>query len=635
MASTYTLKSSSYDGRYLELTCTQTPNVADNTSTIKWTLKATGGSSSYYTTGPTTVKINDEQVYYKARVSYSSKSFPAATGSTSGSIIVKHNNDGSLSIPVSLTTAIYTASTSTKSGTWTLDKIARGATISSAPNFTDEGNPVMKYTNHAGTNVTTLQACVASSDGKTIYVPYRDIGKTDTSYTFNFTEDERNALRNATPNSNTMTVKYYIKTIVNGNTFYSSVAKTLTIANPNPIINPTVVDTGSKSITYTGDPDNKVIKGYNTMSITFGTSAVKGATIKSQKVTCGAKSRTTDGTIAGVESGDFVFTVTDSRGNTTTKTIKKTLVNYFYPTVNFSSLKLSTEGELSFGLSGKVWVGNFGATTNTYDLRYRYKESSGEWGSWATITLSPGSDGSYTASKSITGLDYQKNYVVQAAVRDTLAPYDSNSVKTPEKSVSALPVFDWGPSDFNFNVAVRMPNGKAIRGTTTDGGYKTMLYLNTNGVLSLGGGSNAPDSIRIATANNEGPVYVNGVELDYIVAQGTAAMGSNGTWYWEKWASGKAVCYGCRNYGNMGVSTAWGNLYRSETFTQSLPSGLFNATPEVIEVTFRNGSYGAWIAKHESSAPTASSSGSFIVVRPASATINQAYISFNIIGRWK
>ena len=635
MANTFTLKTSSYDGRYLQLSCTQTTDISKNTSTISWTLTVAGGNSSYYTTGPTSVKINNKEVYSKDRVSWSTEKFPAAKGSTSGSLTVQHDNDGSKTIPVSLSTAIYTTTTRSASGNWELDKIPRGASITSAPSFNDEANPVLKYSNPAGNNVSSLQACIANSDGTTIYAAYRDISKTGTSYTFNLTTAERNALRNATPNSNTMTVRFYVKTEIDGNTFRNHSAKTLTITNGNPTLDPTVVDTGTKSITYTGDPNNKVIKGYNTMSVTFGTSAVKGATIKSQKVTCGAKSRTADGTISNVESGDFVFTVTDSRGNTTTKTVKKTLINYFYPTVNFDALKLSTEGELSIGLKGKVWVGSFGATTNTYDLRYRYKESSGEWGSWATITLSPGSDGSYTASKSITGLDYQKNYVVQAAVRDTLAPYDSNSIKTPEKSVSALPVFDWGPSDFNFNVSICIPNGKAIRGKLTDGSYRSMLYMNTNNILSVGGGSNAPDAIRIATANNEGPVYVNGVELDYIVAQGTEAMGSNGTWHWEKWASGKAVCYGCRNYGNMGVSTAWGNLYRSETFTQSLPSGLFNAIPEVIEITFRNGSYGAWIAKHESSAPTTSSSGSFIVVRPASATINQAYISFNIIGRWK
>lgn len=583
MASTYTLKSSSYQGRYLELSLTQTQNIANNTSTIKWTLKATGGSSSYYSTGPTTVKINGTKVYSKDRVAWSSQSFPAATGSTSGTITVQHNNDGSLSIPVSLTTAIYTSSTSTKSGTWTLDSNPRGATITSAPNFTDEGNPVVKYSNPLGSSVTTLQACIASSDGNTIYAAYRDIGKTNTSYTFSLTTAERNTLRNATPNSNTMTVKFYIKTVANGNTFYSSVSKTLTIKNPEPVIAPTVVDTGTVSITLTGDAANKVIKGYNTMNITFGVSAVKGATIKSQKVTCGSKSRTTDGTMSNVESGDFVFTVTDSRGNTTTKTISKTLINYIKPTISVSSLNMNTDGVMSFALSGKVFNGSLGAVSNALTVKYRYKASGGSYGSWTTVTATK-SGNTYSASGTVSGLDYRKTYSFQAIVLDSIYKTNDTGISSGTKTVSALPVFDWSAEDFNFNV----------------------------------------------------PVYFQGQQMaDFIIEQGTEAMGSNGTWYWEKWASGKAVCYGCRNYGNMGVSTAWGGLYRSEAFTQSLPSGLFKNTPEVIDVVFRNSNFGAWIAKHETSAPSTTSSGSFIVVRPASATLSQVYLSFNIIGRWK
>ena len=584
MAATYTLKSSSYDGRYLELTCTQTQNIANNTSTISWTLKSTGGSRDYYTTGPTTAKINNTQVYYKARVSYSSHSFPAAKGSTSGTITVKHNNDGSLSIPVSLSTAIYNSNTATKSGTWTLDRIPRGASVTSAPNFTDEDNPIVKYSNPVGSSVTTLQACIANSEGNTIYVPYRDISKTGTSYTFSLTTAERNTLRNATPNSNTMTVKFYIKTIVDGNTFYSSVAKTLTIANPNPTLNPTVIDTGSNSITYTGDPENKVIKGYNTMSITFGVSAVKGATIKSQKVTCGGKSRTADGTMASVESGDFVFTATDSRGNTTTKTIKKTLINYSYPTINIKSLNLSPEGVLTANLGGKVWIGNFGTIENTYNLRYRYKVSGGEWGSWATIAMTPGNDGTFSVSKSISGLDYRSTYIFQAAVRDTLSPYDGNSIKTPERAASAYPIFDWSAEDFNFNV----------------------------------------------------PVYFQGNQMvDFIIEQGTEAMGTNGTWYWEKWASGKAVCYGRRNFGAMAVTSAWGSLFQSESFTQTLPSGLFASTPLSINIEFTDANYGGWIARDGASSPSTSSSGSFRVLRASSATLSRSWITFNIIGRWK
>ena len=583
MASTYTLKSSSYNGRYLELTCTQKQNIADNTSTISWTLKSTGGSTNYISIGPTTVKINKEQVYYKARVSYSSKTFPAAKGSKSGTITVKHNGDGSLSIPVSLTTAIYTASTSTKSGTWTLDKIPRAASISSAPNFTDEGNPVVKYSNPLGEASGTLQAAIFDATGETAYAPYREISKTETSYTFSLTDEEREAMRNATPNSNTMSVQFKIKTITDTQTFYSIVTKTLTIKNPEPILLPTVIDTGINSIAYTGDPENKVIKGFNTMQVAFGVSAVKGASITSQKVTCGGKSRTADGTMANVESGDFVFTATDSRGNTTTVTVTKTVIDYFNPTINLDSLALSTEGELSFGLSGKFFTGDFGAVTNTITVKYRYKASGGEWSDY--IASTPTQKGNtYSLNGVVSGLDYRKTYVFQAMIKDTIHPYDDQGILTGEKSASSRPLFDWSAEDFNFNI----------------------------------------------------PVYFQGQQMvDFIIEQGTEAMGTNGTWYWEKWASGKAVCYGRRNFGAMAVTTAWGSLFQSESFTQTLPSGLFASTPLSINIEFTDANYGGWISRDGASSPNTSSSGSFRVLRASSATLSRSWITFNIIGRWK
>ena len=47
-----------YDGRYLKLVCEQTSkSSANNTSTIKWTLSAVGGSVDNYSTGPTKVEI--------------------------------------------------------------------------------------------------------------------------------------------------------------------------------------------------------------------------------------------------------------------------------------------------------------------------------------------------------------------------------------------------------------------------------------------------------------------------------------------------------------------------------------------------------------------------------------------------
>ena len=44
-----TFTSASYDGRYLQLSISESVNVAANTSTLTWTLTSAGGSSNYYT----------------------------------------------------------------------------------------------------------------------------------------------------------------------------------------------------------------------------------------------------------------------------------------------------------------------------------------------------------------------------------------------------------------------------------------------------------------------------------------------------------------------------------------------------------------------------------------------------------
>ena len=281
---TYTLNcKNSYDGRRLRLYCTSTTNIANNTSTIKWTLYSENGNSNYYSTGPTTVTINGTQVYYKARVAYSSQTFPAAKGSVSGTLTVTHNSDGKKAISVSLSTAIYTATVTTNSGTWTLDNIPRQATITSAPNFTDIQNPTIQYSNPAGSNVTSLQACI-SLTGSTSDIAYRNISMTGTSYTFNLTEAERNVLRQATTTSNTRTVYFYIKTVISGNTLYSNQAVTLTIVNANPTFNVAYLDTNSTTTAITNN-NQQIIQNNSTLQINLtNITALKYATLKNASI---------------------------------------------------------------------------------------------------------------------------------------------------------------------------------------------------------------------------------------------------------------------------------------------------------------------------------------------------------------
>ena len=99
--------------------------------------------------------------------------------------------------------------------------------------FIVQANPTITYSNPAGNSASSLQACI-SLTGANADVGYRDISKTGTSYTFNLTTAERNVLRNACTTSNSRKVTFFVRTVIGGNTFYSTIERTLTIVNANP-----------------------------------------------------------------------------------------------------------------------------------------------------------------------------------------------------------------------------------------------------------------------------------------------------------------------------------------------------------------------------------------------------------------
>ena len=119
--------SDSYDGRYMQLSISESADAVSNTSTLYWTLSSIGGSSTYYTIDTTTVTINGTQVYYKARTSWDDRVFPAAKGSVSGSISVPHNSDGTKTVTVVFSTRVYIFGSLDYGGSMTLTSLDRTA----------------------------------------------------------------------------------------------------------------------------------------------------------------------------------------------------------------------------------------------------------------------------------------------------------------------------------------------------------------------------------------------------------------------------------------------------------------------------------------------------------------------------
>lgn len=225
------------------------------------------------------------------------------------------------------------------------------ATLVSAPDFTDEQNPTITYSNPAGNNVTSLQACI-SFDSSKDDVKYRDIPKTGTSYTFNLTEEERNVLRNGTPGK-TRKVIFYVTTVVGGATFYSTITKTLSIVNANPTFSASQISyTDAKKVLYgfSGDSaDNqKIVQNQSSLSVTFGAASVKKGAEKivqyALSVNGVTKTATASGTVnfGEVNSSQNVtlsVTATDSRGYSTTVEKEIKMVAWALPTFSASVVR--------------------------------------------------------------------------------------------------------------------------------------------------------------------------------------------------------------------------------------------------------------------------------------------------------
>ena len=379
------VQTSSYDGRYLKLTVVEESySIANNTSTVRWTLESIGGSVNYYTIYNWGVWVNGQQIYGTQTTNWNSYNFPAKTGSTTGTITVAHNADGSAGdVGFQLNGCVYYNRTNSYTGSISLTKIPRQANITSAPDFNDEANPTIGYSNPAGNSVSTLQARIENSGGTGVYVGYRDISKTGTSYTFNLTEAERNTLRSATPNSNSLTVKFVIRTTIGSNTFYSTVNKTMSIVNGNPTFSASNIsyqDSNSTTVAVTQNNQKLVQNLSNLLATITSATAKKSASISRYEATINGVTRTINsagnidfGVINSANDLTLSVKVVDSRGNTTTASKTVTFLAWSLPTA-IISLKRKNNYEDESYLTVNASFSSVDSK-NSITIKYQYKKT--------------------------------------------------------------------------------------------------------------------------------------------------------------------------------------------------------------------------------------------------------------------
>ena len=493
MANSGSFTTTSSEGRSLTFNWSvKNQYVSTNQTTINWSLVGSGTyTQGWVTCGNFKVLIDGQQVYYSAnRINVYSGTVVA-----SGTYTFTHNNDGTKSFTASAEAGIYyVAVNCSGSGSWSLPTITRQASITNAPNFNDEDNPTINYSNPAGTAATSLQACI-SLTGANADVPYRDISITSSSYTFNLTTAERNTLlQNTTGKSRT--VYFVIKTVINGTTLTNSKAVTFSVVNGSPAISSvTYQDSNATTIAITGN-NQQIVQNQSTLQLTItGVQALKSATINKVQysingytvdITSSYTSPVNIGTINYSTNFNLNVIVTDSRGFVTTKTIAVTMLAWKLPyaTINIArqSNYYSTTNILANAYYSSV------NSHNSVTIQYKYKKvSESTYSSPVTIQNGVQTTGTF---------DNQYDYDFQFIITDLFGSTTYNMVLA--KGIPLM-FFDSGLNSVGINCFPRNNSELAVMGNLMVGGTISNNNLFNYNTLIAGSITNADPTLRISS----------------------------------------------------------------------------------------------------------------------------------------
>lgn len=237
------------------------------------------------------------------------------------------------------------------------------------------------------------------------------------------------------------------------------------VINSNPTISGTVEDTNTSAIQATGDK-NKLIRYISNAKVVITATAKNSATISSVKVVNVSQTKTTaTSTINAVDSGTFNLSCIDSRGLSASATVTKTLVEYIKPVITGVILNRpsTTSNTINASVQGLCFNGSFGAKTNSFELKWRYKKSTDtSWGNYTTVTATR------TGNNFTFSGELGKNFSYTEAFNFEFVLSDYFMSNTYSVTVTrGLPIIDIGKDDVNVNGALSESGKRVI---TTGGG---------------------------------------------------------------------------------------------------------------------------------------------------------------------
>ncbi len=481
---------------------------------------------------------------------------------------VYHNSDGSKSISISARAnghaASYGPSNSsessgdcTASGTISLDTIPRASKVSATN--ADIGSTstitVSRYSTSFKHTVsfscTGISDTVIESDSEASVIPW------------NVPVSIYATIPSAKYATVTITCRTYFKDT--GALIGETTATMKATANEDeckPTVSGTVTDVNATTVSLTGNAKT-LIRYKSTASCKIVATAKNSASISAQYVN-GLYIPSGTVEIQNSEAVSFAFSATDSRGYSASALVEPTVIPYIPLTINPTFKRVSpTSNIITVEFYGNFFSENFGASSNSLTVKYRYKEYGTEtWSAYVTISASSiniHGDGTYNSNGAVTlgsNFDYRKSYDLEIVAQDGSGTSVLSDVSSMAQVTRGEPVFDWSNTDFRVRETLRTAN------------------IEPDGEMSIG------TEVKPYSTGYFNQIYIGGNPVSVIEEEGTS-----GIWYYRKWSSGIAECWGQPSKSVASSGTFLGANAYSGNF--ELPSGLFvsvdsaNANPRV------------------------------------------------------
>lgn len=422
MALSGSVTTTSSDNRSVTLSWTATQSVANNTSTVSWSLAGSGSSTGWVRVNEIRVTINGSQAYYRSSSNHTEcwQGTVLATGSQT----ITHNSDGTKSFTIKVEAGIYNwAINCSGSNTFTLTTIPRSSSISSAGNITLGNACSVKWTPAASSFKYKVKFTLGDyNSGWTSFIS----PNSTSAYTYSgFTIPA--SVANQLPSKTTGTMTAYLATYNSRGTQIGSIAsKTFTVTIPSTVI-PTI---GTVTATIDNSSNSTIrgwgvaVAGYTKVKLTASASGSYGSTISSFTVN-GSYSTTQNGTslsyTGGVisTSGSKTFTVVakDSRSRSSASKSSSAITFYAYSAPKVTSFTVQRSSSNSLQMIVKAnWSFSDVNGHNSATATLKYKKSNvSSWTTYGEIAKN--------TNVTLTGVNFDEtsSYNFQVIVTDSLS----------------------------------------------------------------------------------------------------------------------------------------------------------------------------------------------------------------------